>query len=69
MSSTKRPVQELFPLMYDEPRRVAGRYLGRERSNHTLQPTGRLPHVELGVLCRKSVDGLIGRTAQIASTP
>jgi RNA polymerase sigma factor (TIGR02999 family) len=25
--------------MYDELRRVAGRYLGRERSNHTLQPT------------------------------
>ena len=39
MASTKRPIQELFPLMYDEMRRVAGRYLGRERSNHTLQPT------------------------------
>src|ERR1041384_433361 len=25
--------------LYDELRRVAGRYLGRERSNHTLQPT------------------------------
>lgn len=36
---TKRPIQELFPLMYNELRRVAGRYLGRERSNHTLQPT------------------------------
>ena len=39
MSSTNRPIQELFPLMYNELRRVAGRYLGRERSNHTLQPT------------------------------
>src|SRR5206468_9508750 len=39
MSSTKRPNPELFPQMYDELRRVAGRYLGRERSNHTLQPT------------------------------
>jgi len=39
MSSTKRPIQELYPLMYDELRRVAGRYLGRERANHTLQPT------------------------------
>src|SRR4051812_25763608 len=39
MSSTKRPIQEHFPLMYNELRRVAGRYLGRERSNHTLQPT------------------------------
>jgi RNA polymerase sigma factor (TIGR02999 family) len=39
MSSTKRPIQELYPLLYDELRRVAGRYLGRERANHTLQPT------------------------------
>ena len=39
MSSTKRSIQELFPQMYSELRRVAGRYLGRERSNHTLQPT------------------------------
>jgi len=41
MTSTKRPdpAQELFPLMYGELRRVAGRYLGRERVNHTLQPT------------------------------
>lgn len=39
MSATKRPIQELYPLMYDELRRVAGRYLGRERANHTLQPT------------------------------
>src|SRR6186997_1990983 len=38
---TKRvaPSTELFPLIYGELRRVARRYLGRERSNHTLQPT------------------------------
>jgi len=38
---TKRPgsPSELFPLIYGELRRVAGRYLGRERRNHTLQPT------------------------------
>jgi RNA polymerase sigma factor (TIGR02999 family) len=41
MAPTKRPgpANELFPLMYGELRRVAGRYLGRERPNHTLQPT------------------------------
>lgn len=39
MSSPKQPNQELFPQMYDELRKVAGRYLGRERVNHTLQPT------------------------------
>ena len=30
---------ELFPMMYGELRHVARRYLGRERRNHTLQPT------------------------------
>src|SRR4029079_4737386 len=30
---------ELFPRIYGELRRMAGRYLGRERRNHTLQPT------------------------------
>ena len=37
---TKRPeAAELFPVIYGELRRVAGRYLSRERRNHTLQPT------------------------------
>src|SRR4051794_41808623 len=39
MPSIKRSQQELFPLVYAELRRVARRYLGRERANHTLQPT------------------------------
>ena len=30
---------DIFPLIYAELRRVARRYLGRERKNHTLQPT------------------------------
>jgi RNA polymerase sigma factor (TIGR02999 family) len=30
---------ELFPVIYGELRRVAQRYLNRERRNHTLQPT------------------------------
>ena len=30
---------ELYPTMYGELRRVAARYLRRERRNHTLQPT------------------------------
>lgn len=31
--------EELFPLIYGELRKVARRYLGRERRDHTLQPT------------------------------
>jgi RNA polymerase sigma-70 factor, ECF subfamily len=33
------PDDELFPEIYGELRRVAGRYLQRERAQHTLQPT------------------------------
>jgi RNA polymerase sigma factor (TIGR02999 family) len=33
------PSEDIFPLIYAELRRVAARYLGRERKNHTLQPT------------------------------
>src|SRR5262245_17456300 len=33
------PASEMFELMYGELRKVARRYLGRERKNHTLQPT------------------------------
>lgn len=32
--------EELFPLVYDELRRLAGRYMSRETPGHTLQPTG-----------------------------
>jgi RNA polymerase sigma factor (TIGR02999 family) len=39
--SDKHPASanELFPIIYGELRHVAQRYLGRERRNHTLQPT------------------------------
>jgi len=33
---------QLFPLVYDELHRLAGRLMGQERSNHTLQPTALL---------------------------
>ena len=38
-SDEPRPVDELFPEIYGELRRVARRYLDRERRDHTLQPT------------------------------
>ena len=31
--------EQLFPLVYDELRRLAAAYMSRERSGHTLQPT------------------------------
>ena len=35
----KSAAERLFPLVYDELKRQAQRYLSRERSDHTLQPT------------------------------
>lgn len=32
-------VNEIFPLIYDELRKLANNYLRNERGNHTLQPT------------------------------
>src|SRR5205085_11729123 len=32
-------LEELGPLVYGEPRRLAGAYLRRERAGHSLQPT------------------------------
>jgi RNA polymerase sigma factor (TIGR02999 family) len=32
-------LDQILPTVYDELHRIAGRYLNRERPNHTLQPT------------------------------
>ena len=39
MTTKRSSRNEMLPTMYGELRRVARRYLGRERKNHTLQPT------------------------------
>ncbi|HUR33816.1 MAG TPA: ECF-type sigma factor [Vicinamibacterales bacterium] len=65
MSSTKRPIHELFPLMYGELRRVAGRYLGRERSDHTLQPTALVNEAWLRLQNDRAA-ALPGRTQALA---
>ena len=39
MRETQPGTDQLFPLVYDELKRLARRYLRRERSSHTLQPT------------------------------
>jgi RNA polymerase sigma factor (TIGR02999 family) len=38
---------ELMPLVYSELRRIAGKYLRRERKDHTLQPTALVNEVYL----------------------
>jgi RNA polymerase sigma factor (TIGR02999 family) len=65
--SSKRPGQadELFPLMYGELRKVAGRYLNRERVNHTLQPTALVNEAWLKLQKDKGA-GWQGRTHGLA---
>lgn len=35
----REAAEQLFPIVYDELRRLARSYISRERSDHTLQPT------------------------------
>ena len=64
--ATKRPdPAELFPVIYGELRRVAGRYLSRERRNHTLQPTALVHEAWLKLQHEHSVR-LHGRTHGLA---
>jgi len=47
---------ELLPLVYDELRRLADGYLGRERSDHTLQPTALVHEAYLRLIGQKQID-------------
>jgi RNA polymerase sigma factor (TIGR02999 family) len=58
-------VSELFPLVYGELRRVARGYLGRERAQHTLQPTALVNEVWLRLRDQRRVNWQ-GRTHVIA---
>jgi RNA polymerase sigma-70 factor, ECF subfamily len=47
---------KLIPLVYDELRRLAGGYMRRERSDHTLQPTALVHEAYLKLVEQRSVD-------------
>jgi RNA polymerase sigma factor (TIGR02999 family) len=64
-SSGPTPSSEMFPVIYGELRRVARRYLGRERRNHTLQPTA-LVHEAWIKLQHEQGDQWQGRTHGLA---
>jgi RNA polymerase sigma-70 factor, ECF subfamily len=65
--SSRRPASanELFPVIYGELRHVARRYLGRERRNHTLQPTALVHEAWLRLRNDRGVDWQ-GRTHGLA---
>jgi RNA polymerase sigma-70 factor (ECF subfamily) len=47
--------EELLPVVYSELRRQAGRYLRRERANHTLQPTALVHEAYLRLVDQRNV--------------
>ena len=56
MAYSKAELDELMPVVYDELRRVAQKYLSRERSNHTLQTTALVHEAYLRLIDQKAVD-------------
>jgi RNA polymerase sigma factor (TIGR02999 family) len=48
--------RRLIPLVYDELRRLAGGYMRRERSDHTLQATALVHEAYLKLVEQRSVD-------------
>lgn len=53
----KREVlDEMLPLVYDELRRIAARYLESEQRSHTLQPTALVHEVYLRLVNQRSVN-------------
>lgn len=51
----KGALEELMPLVYGELRRLAGRYLRRERADHTLQSTALVNEAFLRLVDQKNV--------------
>ena len=54
-SGDKAALDKLMPLVYDELRRLAHRYLSRERPDHTLQTTALVNEAYLRLVDRKNV--------------
>ena len=48
-------LDRLMPLVYDELRRLAGGYFGRERRDHTLQPTALVNEAFLRLVDQKRI--------------
>src|SRR2546423_15545638 len=49
-------LERLMPLVYDELRRLAVRYLRRERANHTLQPTALINEAYMRLVDQQEVE-------------
>ena len=55
-NGNRAALDEIFPLIYDELKRVAGNKLKNERADHTLQPTALVHEAYLRLISQESVD-------------
>src|ERR1700712_3437365 len=55
-NGNREALDELFPLIYDELKRVAANKLKNERPGHTLQPTALVHEAYLRLIGQESVD-------------
>ena len=53
----KTAASKLVPMVYDELRRLAGGYMRRERSDHTLQATALVHEAYLKLIDQRSLTG------------
>lgn len=53
---SREALDEMLPLVYDELHRLAAGYLGRERPDHTLQPTALVHEAYLRLVRQRDVD-------------
>src|SRR5687767_15994638 len=56
MAQNKADLDQLMPVVYDELRRLAQKYLSRERPDHTLQTTALVHEAYLRLVDQKAVD-------------
>ena len=56
LASDQQPLTDMLPRVYEELRQLAGNYLRRERSDHTLQPTALVHEAYLRLVDQRSVD-------------
>ncbi|MBW3630971.1 MAG: sigma-70 family RNA polymerase sigma factor, partial [Gemmatimonadetes bacterium] len=52
----RQALDQMVPLVYDELHRIAARYLGGERPDHTLQPTALIHEAYLRLINQRQVD-------------
>src|ERR1044072_9385611 len=56
MAYSKADLDELMPVVYDELRRGAQKYLSHERSNHTLQTTHVVHEAYMRLIDQKALE-------------